>query len=139
MTAPAMYTVPPTEIYGRGWAFPFQFDPKTGGVKQARGLDLLTQDIAFLLGTYVGELIMVPTFGSHINEMLFQMNRQEQYATLSHFVSEALEQEPRVQKMTGCTVSQNSVNPQAIDVTISYLPIQQTTPSNLVLPLQPGA
>lgn len=106
---------------------------------KAKGLPLLNQDIMFLLGTYIGERVMRPTWGSRINQVLFMMNTQEQYAVLKGYIGVALQQEPRVQKLTGVNVKTDPADPNALNVLVSYLPIQQTTSQNLILPLQPNA
>ncbi|WP_395018474.1 GPW/gp25 family protein [Dongia sp.] len=61
------------EWLGRGWAFPVQIDPRTGGVKwSAHELDI-RQSIQIILGTARGERVMRPDFGCGIHDLVFEV------------------------------------------------------------------
>ena len=59
------------EFLGRGWAFPFHFDPAGGGVALSEFEENIRQNITIIIGTRPGERQMLPEFGCRIHELLF--------------------------------------------------------------------
>ena len=59
------------EFLGRGWAFPFRFDPASGGVAFSEFEDNIRQCITIILSTRPGERQMLPDFGCRVHELLF--------------------------------------------------------------------
>ncbi len=88
----------PKEYLGRGWAFPFRFDPATGGVAMTEYEDNIRQCISLILSTRPGERQMLPAFGCRIHELLFAPNTRATAAAIEHHVREALTRwEPRIE------------------------------------------
>jgi len=58
---------------GRGWAYPVQVDPMTGGVAVAEYEVDIRQSILIILGTVPGERLMRPDFGCGIHELVFEV------------------------------------------------------------------
>jgi phage baseplate assembly protein W len=56
---------------GRGWAYPVDLDPLTGGVAVAEYEADIRQSIEIILGTAPGERVMRPDFGCGIHELVF--------------------------------------------------------------------
>ena len=54
------------EFLGRGFAFPFHFDPAGGGVAMSEYEENIRQNISIILGTQPGERQMLPAFGCRI-------------------------------------------------------------------------
>lgn len=80
----------PKEYLGRGWNFPFVFDPASGKVGWSEFEENIRQNITIILGTKPGERQMLPQFGCRIHEMLFAPNTRATAAMISHHVGEAL-------------------------------------------------
>ncbi len=59
------------EFLGRGFAFPFHFDPAGGGVAMSEYEENIRQSVSIILGTQPGERQMLPEFGCRIHELLF--------------------------------------------------------------------
>ncbi len=86
------------EFLGRGWAFPFHFDPATGKVAMSEYEENIRQNITIILGTRPGERQMLPDFGCRINELLFAPNTHQTAILARRYVEDALRRwEPRVE------------------------------------------
>lgn len=86
------------EFLGRGWAFPFKFDPASGAVSFSEYEENIRQCITIILGTRPGERQMMPEFGCRIHEMLFAPNNQTTAQVASGHVRQALNRwEPRIE------------------------------------------
>jgi Bacteriophage baseplate protein W len=124
------------QLYGRGFKFPFQFDPSTGGVAQDDGVSLVRNNLAFILNTLIGERYMNPTFGSRIGNALFMLDTDQQRSILRGYVNEALAQEPRVETIGDITVEGDAGDPHAIVVNIAYRLVNQLHDDNVIIPLR---
>lgn len=78
------------EFLGRGFAFPFRFDPAGGGVALSEYEENIRQNITLILGTRPGERQMLPDFGCRIHELLFNASTQVVSAAATTYVREAL-------------------------------------------------
>lgn len=85
------------ELLGRGWAFPFRFDPSTGGVATSGSEDNIRQSMTIILGTRPGERQMLPEFGCRIHELVFAPGTSANAGLVSYHVQQALARwEPRI-------------------------------------------
>ena len=128
-----------TELYGRGWAFPFQFDRLTASVAKTAGQLSVEEAFIFILGTFVGERVMKPAFGSKISSVLFELNTSEAKALLRTFVNEAASQEPRISAVHKIDITTDPADPQRLNISITFRLIQQTSERNIVIPILRGA
>ena len=86
------------EFLGRGFAFPFHFDPAGGGVALSEYEENIRQNISIILGTQPGERQMLPNFGCRIHELLFAPNNGYAGQIAAEYVKEALcRWEPRIE------------------------------------------
>lgn len=86
------------EFLGRGWAFPFHFDPATGSVAFSEFEENIRQNIMIIIGTRPGERQMVYDFGCRIHELLFAPSNSTTARLASQYVQEALIRwEPRIE------------------------------------------
>jgi phage baseplate assembly protein W len=85
------------ELLGRGWSFPFRFDPSTGGVATSGGEETIRESMTIILGTRPGERQMLPDFGCRIHELMFAPGTAANAALITWHVKQALQKwEPRV-------------------------------------------
>lgn len=85
------------ELLGRGWSFPFRFDPSTGGVATSGGEENIRESMTIILGTRPGERQMLPDFGCRIHELMFAPGTAANAALITWHVKQALQKwEPRV-------------------------------------------
>lgn len=86
------------EFLGRGWSFPFHFNPATGEVATSAFEENIRQSISIILGTRPGERQMLPDFGCRIHELLFAPNTPATAREARRYVEEALVRwEPRIE------------------------------------------
>ena len=85
------------EFLGRGFAFPFHFDPAGGGVALSEYEENIRQCVSIILGTQPGERQMLPDFGCRIHELLFSPNNAYVGQLAARYVEDALRRwEPRI-------------------------------------------
>jgi hypothetical protein len=85
------------EFLGRGFAFPFHFDPAGGGVALSEYEENIRQNVSIILGTQPGERQMMPHVGCRVHELLFAPNNGYAGQLAAQYVEEALTQwEPRI-------------------------------------------
>jgi uncharacterized protein len=81
----------------RGFAFPFQIDPRTGGVKAEDGDDKIRANIAHILLTNAGERVMRRAYGGGLRRFVADPNDDVLLAIAKHQISKAIGVfEPRV-------------------------------------------
>ena len=86
------------EFLGRGWAFPFRFDPASGGVAFSEFEGNIRQCITIILSTRPGERQMLPDFGCRVHELLFAPSTATTSLIAEGHVRDALRKwEPRVE------------------------------------------
>lgn len=86
------------EFLGRGFAFPFHFDPAGGGVALSEYEENIRQNISIILGTQPGERQMLPDFGCRIHELLFAPDNSYAGQLAARHVEDALQRwEPRIE------------------------------------------
>ncbi len=86
------------EFLGRGWRFPFGFEPASGGLAMSEYERNIQESVTIILGTKPGERQMLPEFGCRIHELMFSPNTQATSTLVAHYVEEALGRwEPRIE------------------------------------------
>lgn len=85
------------DFLGRGWAFPFSFDPSSGAVAMSSQEDNIRESMSLILATRPGERQMMPEFGCRIHELMFTPNSQANASLIAYHVQSALQRwEPRI-------------------------------------------
>jgi phage baseplate assembly protein W len=113
--------------------------PETG-----RGLDLdvlsdldnLRQALLLRFLTPVGDLAALghPGYGSRLFELIGELNSETNRNRAKVFVLQALAEEPRVKEVIRVNVTQGLSDRTRMDIDISLVPIDSSTPVNLVFP-----
>jgi phage baseplate assembly protein W len=118
------------EFLGRGWAFPFHFDPASGGVALSEYEENIRQSITLIIGTKPGERPMLPEFGCGIHQFLFAPNTRATGNMIAFHVEKALLRwEPRI-KVEG--VKASTGRDGEVRVEVDYRIISTNSPQNLV-------
>jgi phage baseplate assembly protein W len=118
------------EFLGRGWAFPFHFDPASGGVALSEYEENIRQSITLILGTKPGERPMIPEFGCKIHQFLFAPNTHATANMIAFHVEKALLRwEPRI-KVEG--VKATTGRQGEVRVEVDYRIISTNNRQNLV-------
>lgn len=118
------------EFLGRGWGFPFRFDPASGRVALSEYEENIRQNITIILGTRPGERQMLPNFGCRVHEYLFAPATQSNAHMVGHYVREALERwEPRIEVLN---VKSRAEPGGALRVDVEYKITSTSAVQNLV-------
>ena len=90
-----------------GFAFPFQIDPSTGGVKTCSDDDKLRANIVHIILTNVGERVMRRSYGGGLRQLVQDPNNNALWAVVQHQIGKTIGLlEPRVQ-LQQLTVTQS--------------------------------
>ena len=126
-----------TDILGQGWQFPFSFSPRTGGVGTSTSVSIsdgiahVIQSIEQILGTPIGERVMLRDFGSFLHTIVFEPNDPTLGVLAEHYVRTALERwEPRV-ILDRIYVEQDG---PALEISIAFTIIRTQVKGNMVYP-----
>jgi phage baseplate assembly protein W len=118
------------EFLGRGWAFPFQFDPATGEVAMSEYEENIRQSILLIISTKPGERPMLPAFGCKIHQFLFAPNTRTTANMIAFHVRTALKRwEPRIE-VEGVRAATGRTGEVRIEV--DYRIVATNSPQNLV-------
>ena len=85
------------DFVGKGWRFPFRFDPRSGGVSRDQSssdiqqLNRVRQSLFAIINTRKGELYFARRFGSRIRDLIFTLNTSNLGQQLQFRVLEAIE------------------------------------------------
>ena len=124
------------EFLGRGWRFPFGFEPAKGGTAMSEYEENIRQCITVILSTKPGERQMLPTFGCRMHDFMFSPNTPAVSTVIAHHVESSLTTwEPRIQ------VTKVDAWPEAggqIRVAVSYTIRSTMTEQELSLLLTSG-
>ena len=94
----------------------------------------LRQAIVNRLKTIVGEYFN-SNYGSELKNVIGKPRNELTRGRIIGYVSEALNQEPRIQRIDDILVTFPEENIYQVNVEITVVPIEDTTPLNLVFPL----
>lgn len=72
----------------RGIAFPFRI--RNGGVRQTAGFDKIVENVRHLLGTRLGERVMLRAYGGGVHHRLQEPNRATLRTIIRHELALAL-------------------------------------------------
>ena len=118
---------------GKGWRFPVAIN-LTGGLSSSQLEESVRESIFIVLGTAPGERVKRPQFGCRIHDLMFDPNNSITAARAEYFCEEALfKYEPRLKDVT-VKAEPNSVEPNRLDIRITYQIVGESTKKNLVYP-----
>ena len=118
---------------GKGWRFPVAIN-LTGGLSSSQLEESVRESIFIILGTAPGERMQRPQFGCRIHDLMFDPNNSITAARAEYFCEEALyKYEPRLKDVT-VKAEPNSVEPNRLDIRITYVIATESAKKNLVYP-----
>lgn len=118
---------------GKGWRFPVAIN-LTGGLSSSQLEESVRESIFIILGTAPGERVQRPQFGCRIHDLMFDPNNSITAARAQYYCEEALyKYEPRL-KQISVEAAPNRVEPNRLDIRITYVIVGQTNKKNLVYP-----
>jgi phage baseplate assembly protein W len=118
---------------GKGWRFPVAIN-LTGGLSSSQLEESVRESIFIILGTAPGERVKRPDFGCRIHDLMFDPNNGITAGRAVYYCEEALyKYEPRIRKLE-VQAAPNSVEPNRLDIRITYQLTNESAKKNLVYP-----
>lgn len=118
---------------GRGWRFPVAIN-LTGGLSSSQLEESVRESIFIILGTAPGERVKRPDFGCRIHDLMFDPNNGITAGRAAYYCEEALyKYEPRIREIN-VNAAPNPVEPNRLDIRITYQLTTQSAKKNLVYP-----
>lgn len=127
-----------TEFLGKGLAFPFEFQKRSGGTQistaTSRDHAHIHESIRQILGTKLGERFLRPDFGTRLHDLIFEPNDSILCGLIRHEVVDALDRwEPRI-IVREVLIGSSDDDDHLVLVNIRYRLISCQTDGNLVWP-----
>ena len=117
-----------------GFAFPFQIDPATGGVKRQSGDDKLRANIVHILLTSVGERVMNRGYGGGLRRLVQDPDDNALWAVVQHQIGKTIGLlEPRV-LLQELALSQSD-DGATLFVSVKYLVLRTQAAQSLRVPI----
>lgn len=116
----------------RGAAFPFRIDPATGGIALTTGPDKIRDDLRILLGTRLGERVMMRDFGTDIHALVHEPTDDVTTSILRRQAHEAVLRWERRVVVTRAELSQNEGE---LRLLLSYVHSDQPVSAEMIVPL----
>jgi phage baseplate assembly protein W len=129
------------DILGCGWSFPPTFSRESGCVEMVSDDQDIRQSLQVLFTTIQGERIMLPEYGSRLQEYVFENINETLLSKIQVAISEAvLYYEPRI-TVLGIDIEADDSVAGMLTIKLAYLIRQTNTRSNMVYPfyLQEGS
>lgn len=118
---------------GSGFSFPLQVTPR-GRLSMSRAEQRIEESIYLILGTRLGERVMLATFGCGIHDLLFAPNTPATRARAVEHVRRALVSfEPRIDVLD-VTTETSDAEPSLLLIRVDYRIRANNAMGNLVYP-----
>lgn len=129
------------DIVGRGWTYPFGFDPRTGGVSKdgpisdTQRLQRIIYSFRQILGVKRGSLFMSRKFGSNARDLVFRPNDASIVGLVQFAVTEAIEIWEKRTQLNNVSVEQDPEEPARVQVGLDHTIRRTNVQGNYVYPL----
>lgn len=119
---------------GTGWAFPPEFDKRSGTVELVRDAEDIEQSLKILLSTSLGERVMQPSYGCNLRDYQFEPVSNTFLGFLKDMVERAiLFFEPRILvENISITQPDLTANEEKILISIDYVIAGTNSRNNFV-------
>lgn len=129
------------DFVGRGWAWPFGFDKRTGGVSKDQGsgveqrLQRILWAILRVLGIHVGEVFMARKFGSGLRDLVGKPNDSGIISLVEFAVTQAIERWEKRIRLDVVVIAPDPDNGAQLNINLAYTIRRSNVTGNLVYPL----
>ena len=121
------------DFLGKGLRFPVSIN-LNGGVSSSQLEENVRQSLFVILGTAPGERLNRPIFGCRIHDLMFAPNNDVTSVRAAYYCEEAIyKYEPRIEEVE-VQAKANSVEPNRLDLIITYVIAGTHNKRNLVYP-----
>jgi hypothetical protein len=123
------------KLLGRGLHFPPKITAN-GRWAWSSGAENIRQSIQIILQTEPLERLMLPSFGSGLNKMLFQPNTVETRSLIEEMIAQALAIWERRIRVTAVDVQPDPEQPSTAWITLRYKLVSNEAPDQIQLRVQ---
>jgi phage baseplate assembly protein W len=125
---------PATNFLGTGWSFPPTFRKASRGVRMTTGQEDIDRSLEILLSTALGERVMLPNYGSNMEELLFEpIDTGLQTLIFDRINTAILYYEPRIE-VEDILLDTERVNEGVLIITVAYRVRATNSRFNFVYP-----
>ena len=131
----------PLDVVGRGWAFPFAFDPASGGVQKdapasdTQRVQRTVWAIEQVIGVTIADMFFARKFGSGVRGMIGRPNDGSLATMVQFTVVQAIERWVRWVRLTSQQVYPSATDPSVLLIKLSWLVKRTQQKGSLVYPL----
>lgn len=119
---------------GKGLKFPVSVNKVTGRFEMVFGEDDIKEAIYIILMTQKGERLLMPNFGSKINDYIFEVINRTNLTLMANSIKKAIQTyEKRIRNLNVNIVDDN-LHQGKLLFNISYVVSKTNMPGNLVFP-----
>lgn len=128
------------DFIGRGFAFPFSFDPRNGGTAKDQGsgitqrLQRILWAVMQILGVDVGEMFMSRTYGSGLRGLIGRPNDASIITLAEYATTQAIERWEKRIRLNAVVIAPDPVNVSQLNINLNYTIRQTNVSGNLVYP-----
>lgn len=126
-----------TSFLGRGWSFPPRFvknEAGTSRLEMSKDEQDIQESLAILLGTRLGERIMLPGYGCDLSSMLFEGLSSAVLTYIKDMIKTAIKRhEPRI-KLEKIRISTGTAGEGLVLIEVDYFIRITNTRTNFVYP-----
>ena len=122
------------DFLGTGWSFPPTFSRTSLGVEMVSNDEDIHESLRILFSTSLGERIMMPSYGSNLQEMVFRILNTTLTTQIQTIVAQAiLNWEPRIDVIS-IDVAEDPKTVGLVLIQVSYVVRVTNSRSNFVYP-----
>ncbi|GHU84905.1 hypothetical protein FACS1894198_1600 [Clostridia bacterium] len=119
---------------GCGMKFPPEVDASTGRIKTSSAEEKIKESIYLILRTYKGERVMLPQFGSELNNYVFSNTDSTTLNLMANSIKKALSKNEKRIKDIKIQVLTDAKTPGNLNIDIGYVVAQNNQTGNMVFP-----
>ena len=122
------------DFLGTGLKFPVGINKVTGRFKMSSDDEDIKESIYIILMTRKGERLLMPNFGSNINDFVFEVVNETNLTLMENSIKNSIKKKKKRIRNLNVEISQDSQDSGRLIINISYIISNINMPGNIVFP-----
>ena len=122
------------DFLGTGLKFPVGINKVTGRFKMSSDDEDIKESIYIILMTRKGERLLMPNFGSNINDFVFEVVNETNLTLMENSIKNSIKTYEKRIRNLNVEISQDSQDSGRLIINISYIISNINMPGNIVFP-----
>ena len=122
------------DFLGTGLKFPVGINKVTGRFKMSSDDEDIKESIYIILMTRKGERLLMPNFGSNINDFVFEVVNETNLTLMENSIKNSIQTYEKRIRNLNVEISQDSQDSGRLIINISYIISNINMPGNIVFP-----